>query len=191
MICLEPLHAIIILCIIVVLTTWYNYLTLSKILDNYKSVQNIEQQKKEIYDNNINELYERDKQVLYNDFKPPERRNPATNQILYTKQNTNQINIPSRGYPDEYQLLGNVFRNDTETIYELFGRQIYPGSSQYEYYVIGSDNKNFKVKIPIKIQGNKEIYDDQVVDIPGTNIDKGQFKVKLYNINTPRYIPIL
>ena len=187
MICLETLHAIIILCIIIALTTWYNYLTLGKTLDNYKSEEIIKIPLRELSKEDY--VHERDKKVLYDDFKPPERRVP---EYQYpTNYVKNQINIPSRGYPEEYQLLGNVFRNDTETTYELFGRQTYPGSSQYEYYVVGSDNKNFKVKIPIKIQGDKEIYDDQIITIPGTNSNNGTFQVKLYNIDVPRYIPIL
>jgi len=138
-------------------------------------------------DNNINLIHKRDHDVLYNNFKPPERRVP---EYQYpTDYISTQINFPSRGYPEEYQLLGIASRENTETVYNLYGRQKYPGSSQYEYYVMGSDNKNFNVKIPIHVKGDKEIYNNDTVHIHGTDPSKGHFKVNLYNLNAPRYIP--
>jgi hypothetical protein len=177
MICINTLNGIILLIIIIGMTTIYNYYNLR--LTNTKS--------QVIYINNEKDIiHKRDQDALYNDFTPPERRVPyyeyPTNSVK------NQINFPSRGYPDEYSLIGNIYRDETETIYELFGRQKYPGSMQYEYYVIGSDNKNFKVKIPIKVYGDKELENDQIINIPGTNSNKGSFKVKLFNYDTPRYI---
>ena len=129
------------------------------------------------------------RRVLYNDFKPPERRVPEY-QYPFDFVNS-QINFPSRGYPEEYQMLGIVSRDTTETVYNLYGRQKYPGSNQYEYYVTGSDNKNYNVKIPIHNHGAKELSSDDVIHIHGTDKTKGDFKVKLYNLNTPRYIPNL
>ena len=46
------------------------------------------------------------------------------------------------------------------------------------------------VKIPISIKGDKEIEDDQIIDIPGTNQTMGSFRVKLYKLNVPRYNPL-
>ncbi len=120
-----------------------------------------------------NNIGKRDQDVLYNDFAPPERRNP--------------INIRTRGEPDSYQLLGVLLRDNTETAYKLFGRPKYNGSSQYEYYVQGVMHDN-NIKLPIKIKGDKEIDDNQIVEIPGTNASKGEFKVKLYNFDLPRYL---
>ena len=131
-------------------------------------------------------LLNRDRDILLNDFAPPERRIPAyayPNRYVKTL-----LNIPTRGDPDSYQLLGIVLRNNTETAYNLFGRQSYPGSNQYEYYVQASMNDNL-VKIPISIKGDKEIEDDQIIDIPGTNQTMGSFRVKLYKLDVPRYNP--
>lgn len=181
MICLPTIHVILLLCIIVGLTAWYISLTEDKIHSQYI-----------LSDNNTlykSFLQKRDTDVLYNEFKPPERRVPEHQ--YPTKLVKTQINIPTRGYPDEYQLLGNVFRDNTETAYNLFGRQKYPGSNQYEYYVTGSDTNGSHLKIPIQIKAGKEVYDNDIINIPGTNKDKGEFKVKLYNIDTPRYIPII
>jgi hypothetical protein len=46
------------------------------------------------------------------------------------------------------------------------------------------------VKIPISINGNREIDDEQIIDIPGTNQTMGSFRVKLYKLNVPRYNPL-
>jgi hypothetical protein len=132
-------------------------------------------------------LSNRDRDILLNDFAPPERRVPS---YAYPDRYIKSLlNIPTRGDPDNYQLLGIVLRNNTETAYNLFGRQTYPGSNQYEYYVQASMNDNL-VKIPISIKGDKEIEDDQIIDIPGTNQIMGSFRVKLYKLNVPRYNPL-
>ena len=132
-------------------------------------------------------LSNRDRDILLNDFAPPERRVPS---YAYPDRYIKSLlNIPTRGDPDDYQLLGIVLRNNTETAYNLFGRQTYPGSNQYEYYVQASMNDNL-VKIPISIKGDKEIDDDQIIDIPGTNQTMGSFRVKLYKLNVPRYNPL-
>ena len=131
-------------------------------------------------------LTNRDQNVLLNDFTPPERRVPShayPNSVI--KQ---QFNIPTRGIPDNYQLLGIVMRDNTETAYNLFGRQKFPRSNQYEYYVEASMNDN-KVKIPIKIKGDNEIYNNYEIYIQGTDISKGPFVVKLYDYDIPRYNP--
>ena len=47
------------------------------------------------------------------------------------------------------------------------------------------------VKIPIQTKGQKELYDDDQVRIPGTDETKGLFKVKLYKLDVPRYNPFL
>ncbi len=128
----------------------------------------------------------RDKKVLDDSFHPPERRLPEhqyPNKYIKTL-----INIPTRGYPDNYQLLGIVSRNNTETIYNLFGRQTFPNSNQYEYYIQATLHNN-TVKIPISIYGDKEIVDNQSITIPGMNPSNDKFIVKLYNYDVPRYIP--
>ena len=87
-------------------------------------------------------------------------------------------------------MLGIVLRNNTETAYNLFGRQTFPGSNQYEYYVQGNMDGNI-VKIPIKIRGDREIEDGQGIQIPGTDPAKGAFKVQLYKLDSLRYNPHL
>ena len=62
-------------------------------------------------------------------------------------------------------------------------------TNQYEYFVQSVMHNN-DVKIPIKINGDKEIEDGQNIMIPGTNKNIGEFKVKLYEYDAPRYIPL-
>lgn len=151
-------------------------------INNTKKINNLENTKRKIY------ITKRDEEVLYNDFKPPERRVPET-QYPYNYVKT-QLNIPTRGFPDNYQLLGVLLRDNTETAYNLFGRQKFPGSNQYEYYVQGNMQYN-SVKLPLQVQGERELDDGQIVQVPGTDPSKGDFKVKLYSLDTPRYIPIV
>jgi hypothetical protein len=129
-------------------------------------------------DNNINNNEIKIKKVYYDDFQPPEQIN----------RHVRSINIPTRGFPENYQLKGLLLRDNTETAYNLFGRQKFPGSSQYEYYIIANMDRNH-VKIPLKINGDKEIEEGQTINVPGTNQNNGSFTVKLYDYDLPRYIP--
>lgn len=131
-------------------------------------------------------IQERDQKVLYNEFVAPERRQQKNSYPL--KQVRNMINLPTRGIPDTYHLVGLLLRNNTETAFKLFGRQKFPGSNQWEYYVHGVMSNN-DVKIPIVIRGEREIEDGQTIVVPGTDHGKGGFKVKLYNFDLPRYNP--
>lgn len=203
MICLPILHVVLLFCFVIGITAWFISFTETKRYNKYLNKHHYyDSSDTESYDKHVpvkndhqgnisqkNEIRNRDQNVLYNSFTAPERRVPEYE--YPTKFIQTQINTPTRGYPDEYQLLGNVFRDSTETAYNLFGRQKYPGSMQYEYYVSGHDVNGSSVKIPISVYGDKEINDNDVINIPGTNKSKGEFRVKLYNINTPRYIPIL
>ena len=191
-ICLPKSYFLIIFCIFIGFAAWYihndnkknfenNYKFNDSILDiiNKKLSENKEDNTRKIIKN-------RDHQVLYNDFIAPERR--LQKHAYPIMKLRNQINIPTRGIPDNYHLVGLLFRNNTETAFKLFGRQKFPGSSQWEYYVQGTMSNN-DVKIPLTIRGDREIEEGQVVIVPGTDNSKGGFKVKLYNYNIPRYNP--
>ena len=115
--------------------------------------------------------------------------------VVYKKFNTNKpplrkirINYPTRGYPDPYQQVGILGKKDG-TLLNLYGRQKWQGSNLWEYYAIGKDKNTLKTKIPVKVRGDKELEDDIVVNIPFLN--KGKYKVKLYDLDSPRYIPYI
>jgi len=123
----------------------------------------------------------RDRKVLYDDFAPPERRLP---EYQYPNQKVREvINIPTRGLPENYHILGLVIQDETSSVYNIFGRQTYPSSNQYEYYVQIDDF----IKIPIYNKGNRELMEGDHVNVES----KGNFRVKLYNFDTPRYNPYI
>jgi len=139
-------------------------------------------------------LNKRDYNVVNDKLVPPDRRLP---EYMYPYNYIkNMINVPTRGYPENYHLYGIVHRDTFETVYRLYGRQTYPGSNQYEYYIQGSINDN-TTKIPVEnnngtqIKIGKEIDDGQILVIPGTNLSRGNFIVKLYKHDIPRYNPYI
>lgn len=128
---------------------------------------------------------QRDIDVIQNPVQPPERRNQR--HIQHPINLRRKINIPTRGYPDNYQVVGLLVGKKGKQMLNLFGRQKYPGSSQWEYYAMGNDRTSFPVKLPIEVRGDKELYDKDTIKLNYMNNKK--FKVKLYDYNTPRYIP--
>jgi hypothetical protein len=175
------------------MTTYYVY-TIKK-----KTKNEINEYKQILSNNNTNEINEkehvlpvrklleyRDRNVLYDPLVAPERRVDITQ---YPLPILHKINIPTRGYPDNYQLVGLLSRIGDEKILQLFGRPTFPGSNQYEYYATTETN-GFANKIPINTKG-KEIEDNSYVKVPIFDENKGEFQVKLYNYDTPRYNPYL
>jgi len=175
---------IVVIFIIVII---YNYIFLinyNKILVEKQKIKKIINNKKNIQ---ITQNQQPDKII-------PKKENININsyEYIYTIRDTPPeriINYPTRGYPTNYQLYGIVVRNTTETVFNLYGRQKYPGSSQYEYYIEGKGNNNTLFKIPLKINGDKEIEDNNYIEIPEMDNKHGLFQVKLYKLMEPRYIP--
>ena len=140
-------------------------------------------------ESNIDALLKRDTDAVENKFKPPERRLPRHS---YPKESLKRlINLPTRGYPDNYHNIGMLVRKNDEKILKLFGRQKYPGSNQWEYYIIGSDGSHSITKIPLKIPGNKELSNNDVIAVPWLDQSKGKFNIKIFDYDAPRYRPDL
>jgi len=172
---MENIELLIIFCILLGLSNWFIYIQNNK-YPKYNYDDNIlEKLNKYIIElKNNNQILE--KNLIYRENEniiPPERKY--------------MINFPTRGFPDDYQLIGILIELQDKTmkdkVYNLYGRQTYPGSNLYEYYVHAIiDNNN--IKIPLSY--NKEIFDGQEIKImKNTEI----YKVKLYPYNLPRYIP--
>jgi hypothetical protein len=163
-ICFSTDYLIILFIILIIFTTMYIY----KFKNNH--------------DTNIIQILQKpehkrqETNVLYDPLKPPERINNGLREVA------------TRGNPENYQLLGLLTRSSDEKILQLFGRPTYRGSNQYEYFA-RSDNFGFINKIPITSKGNKEILDNDIIDIDEFDKSKGSFKVKIYNYETPRYYP--
>lgn len=132
-------------------------------------------------------LETRDVEAVFNDFRAPERRDP---EYAYpTNDVKNIINIPTRGSPDNYHSVGVVVRKTDEKVFQLFGRQKFPGSSQWEYYVSGADNYGYPNKMPLVSKGNRELSDKDRIELPWLDKKNGDFEVNLYNFDVPRYNP--
>ena len=102
------------------------------------------------------------------------------------------IDIPTRGYPDNYIQLGILTRdadkeNQDNRILRLFGRQEYPGSNKYEYYTAINSCPD-QIKIPLNTKRRWELYDDDIVHISELNEN---YRVKLYKYDAPKYYPNL
>ena len=129
----------------------------------------------------------RDRRSLNDELAPPERRDPE--HVYPSKEIKNIINIPSRGLPDNYQTVGTLVRKADEKILQLFGRQKYAGSNQWEYYVSGMDRYGFPNKMPIKVKGDRELTDKDKIQLDWLDKSKGDFEINLYDFDIPRYNP--
>lgn len=140
-----------------------------------------------------------DQEKLEDPFEAPAKR-PDRIQMGYPpimKSSTNPLQpYPTRGYPDNYHLLGTLISIDNNKDYNkleqdnqiinLFGRQKYPGSSEYEYYTMISTG-NINTKIPLKDQ-IRELFTDDEVFIKELN---KTYKVNLYPNEELKYNPFL
>ena len=128
---------------------------------------------------------------------PPLKQEPSA-------RNRIPINIETRPDGGEYQQVGILTKesiadedaipgNNTDSvILPLFGRPTYRGSQMYNYYT--ATDKYHQVRVPLIInndnctdqRGCKEIYDNDTIQVPGYN---GNFKVQIYKLDYPRYIP--
>ncbi len=132
----------------------------------------------------------RDDDALKDPLKAPSRRLPRH---IYPSAAKDYIfEVPTRGYPDNFHYYGNLIRRVDNKIVKLFGRQTYPGSNQYEYYGITSDSVGgTSVKIPIKISGDKELYDKEEIDIDFLDSSVGKFILYMNEYDRPRYNPFV
>jgi hypothetical protein len=192
-------HYITIISCFICLTLFYFY-NLNKLENQNKEQlkQNKEQLKQNTNINNTNNtinpfiekrlvLQNRDRMVLYNDLHPPERRDQ---EYAYPdKYVKSLINIPTRGLPDNYSPMGVLVRKDDEKVLQLYGRQKYPGSNEWEYYVMGNDPSSFPNKMPIQRKNKREIMDKDKIKIHWLDPSKGDFEVNLYDYDVPRYDP--
>ena len=180
-------HYIIIITSFILLTIYYFY-NLHMIKNERKHINN------DIQQNVISPFMEkrmfltrRDRRVLYDDLHPPERRDQ---EYAYPDRYVKSlINQPTRGFPDNYSPLGVLVRKDDEKVLQLYGRQKYPGSNEWEYYVAGNDPSSFPNKMPIQRKNNREIMDKDKIKIQWLDPSKGEFEVNLYNYDVPRYDP--
>jgi hypothetical protein len=135
---------------------------------------------------------------LINPLLPPERSYVNTYGI--------PTNIPSRGFSGGYQQVGSLSKtevtnedtqpgnNNKSVILPLFGQPTYPGSNKWNYYT--TTDKHAMVKMTFKVGGKdsddrhgvNELMTGDQIQIPEYN---GNFDVKVYQFDQPRYIPFV
>lgn len=126
----------------------------------------------------------RDASVLNNPLVAPEQRHEARNFAKIEK--VMKINEYTRGEPENYQIVGLLYKEDVDKKYQLFGRRVYPGSPEWEYFIGGRDSGGLDYKYPLDTK--QEIYDGSTIVNP---IDGDIYQVKIYNYDKPRYIPYI
>lgn len=135
---------------------------------------------------------------IINPLLPPERSYVNTYGI--------PTNIPSRGFSGGYQQVGSLSKtevsnkdtqpgnNNKSIILPLFGQPTYPGSNKWNYYT--TTDKHAMVKMIFKVGGKdsddrhgvNELMTGDQIQIPEYN---GNFDVKVYQFDQPRYIPFV
>jgi hypothetical protein len=132
-----------------------------------------------------------DYRKLYDPLEEPTRRvDRYSIPPVYMKR---MIDIPSRGYPDNYSQIGVLLKkhddgkSDENKILRLFGRQEYPGSSGYQYYTALNSGLD-SIKIPVRIRRGRELYDKDKVFIREVN---QEYEVSLHKYDEPKYYPDL
>lgn len=151
----------------------------------------------------------------------PTRRVPRHEMHPYYLRSS--IDIPTRGYPDNFTQIGVLVRDDkrggkrggerggrsrrsdddqykdddddddykkyrdhdnSNRIIRLFGRQEYPGSSLYEYYI--SVNSGYdSIKIPLEVR-RREIYDGDKVYVKEL---QAHYRANIFKFDGPKYYP--
>lgn len=127
-------------------------------------------------------LENRDRSVINDSLVAPEQRHESHNYVKM--DNVIKINEYTRGGPENYQVVGLLYKQESDKKYQLFGRRTYPGSPDWEYFIGGKDSGGLDYKYPL--DNKKEIYDNSTIVNP---IDNDTYQVKIYNYDKPRYIP--
>lgn len=159
------------------------------LIDESKQVNNLAEPQIDIEAERREYLARRDRRVINDVMTPPEQRQQ---QHAYPYSHVKQhINIPTRGLPDNFQAVGTLIRKGDERVLLLFGRQRFPGSSQWEYYVSGLETTGHPIKMPIEPPGMREIENGTEFTIPWLDESRGPFQVNLYPNDMPRYNPFI
>jgi hypothetical protein len=110
----------------------------------------------------------------------------------YNKKRHSKKHKKDKYYNDYYEnndrqiYESNYRKNNENNILRLFGRQTYPGSNIWEYYLTVYSGLD-AIKIPFYPR-RKELYTDDRVFVPELN---SEYRVRLYNYDAPRYYPDL
>jgi hypothetical protein len=131
-------------------------------------------------------LVNKDFERIVNPLLAPERSYNSTYRV--------PINIPTRGFSENYQQVGAV--NSGDKILPLYGRPRWPGANKWNYYTNTDGFQSIKLPVQFKRMdcqdevGCDEIYDGDNISIPQYGKDK-DFKANIYRLDKPYYLPFL
>jgi hypothetical protein len=148
-------------------------------------------------------LVDKEQERLVNPLLPPERSYVLTNGggLPFYPPSQSSINVTTRGFTGAFQQIGLLYKKDPSgennsegNILPLFGRPTNTNRDKWYYYT--TSDKFHSLKIPLTIKGrpsndewgSNELYDDDTVEVVPYN---GQFKVKIYGYDSPKYLPQL
>jgi hypothetical protein len=142
-----------------------------------------------------------DRKTTFDPMHEPTKRPPR--HVILPILGNPYFNYPTRGFTDTYSLKGYLVKENhhhkvdeenknegkiTENqIIKLFGREKFPNSIEYEYYVIINTGFDDKIKYFLERQ-TKELYDGDSVYI---DIIQSKYKVKLLKDKSMVYNPYL
>jgi len=129
-------------------------------------------------------LVNKDFERIVNPLLPPERSYNSTYRV--------PINMPTRGFSENYQQVGAI--NSGDKILPLYGRPRWPGASKWNYYT--STDSFQSVKLPVNFKnrdcldeiGCDEVYDGDSLGIPQFGQER-EFKANIYRLDKPYYLP--
>lgn len=137
---------------------------------------------------------------IHDPLESPERTSPLYfRRIPVTQANIGvPINVKTRGESIGYQQVGILIQagvtGDNKKILPIYGKPTYSGSQNWNYYTSTDGYHSMKVAVTNKNKscthefGCQEIYDGDLVNIEGYD---SQFKVSIYELDKPRYIPYI
>ncbi len=140
-----------------------------------------------------------DRKTTFDPLYEPTRRPPR--HVIMPILGNPYFNYPTRGFTDTYSLKGYLVKennnhNNTEDhkgknsdnqILKLFGREKFPNSTEYEYFVSINTGFDDKIKYFLERQ-TKELYDGDNVYI---DILQSKYRVKLLKDKSMVYNPYL
>lgn len=126
-----------------------------------------------------------DRRVNDDDLTPPVFRYPRD---YYPRPPLVTVtNIPTRGLPDTFSYLGNLYREFDNKVMRLYGRRRY--DDVWDYYAI-LHNEADAIKVNIKTKNDKELLDGDEVSIPMFE-HNGSFRVYLHKKDEFAYSPYI
>lgn len=133
-----------------------------------------------------NMLVSKEYERLVNPLLPPERSYETTYGL--------PINVPTRGVNSSYQQIGTL--DSDNKVLPLFGRPMWRGSHKWNFYTFSDQFHAIKLPVHLKSRdcmddtiGCDELYTGDSVTVP--QYPGVQFRVNMYKLDKPTYIPFV